>query len=114
LLPKGISFQINHSTVNYPNRKLPAQIKQNIFLIYKEAITNILRHSDASTVDITIRNYNKGCELLIKDDGSKKESYKSTGLGLSNMQLRAEAINSTVTFKMDDGFSVHLNLSFNL
>jgi ligand-binding sensor domain-containing protein/two-component sensor histidine kinase len=114
LLPKEISFQFNHSAVNYPNRKLPAQIKQNIFLIYKEAITNILRHSNANTVVITIRNYNKGCEILIKDDGCKKESYKSTGLGLSNMQLRAEAINSTVTFKMDDGFSVHLNLSFNL
>lgn len=114
LLPKEISFQFNHSTVIYPNRKLSSQIKQNIFLIYKEAITNILRHSDASTVEITFRNYNKGCELLIKDDGSKKESYKSTGLGLSNMELRAKAINSTVTFKMDDGFSVHLNLSFNL
>ena len=114
LLPKGITFKIDSTSVKFPNRKLAAHVKQNIFLIYKEAITNILRHSDANNVKITIRNYNKDCEFIIQDNGSKKESYKSTGLGLSNMQLRAEAINSTVTFKMEDGFSVHINLSYNL
>ena len=114
LLPKDISFQINSGSVKYPNRKLATIIKQNIFLIYKEAITNILRHSDATHVNITIKNNNKTCEFIIEDNGSKKKRYKSTGLGLSNMKLRAEAIKSTVTFKMDNGFSIILNLSFNL
>ncbi|WP_339753762.1 triple tyrosine motif-containing protein [uncultured Winogradskyella sp.] len=114
LLPKSITFQINSTSIKFPNRKLAVQVKQNIFLIYKEAVTNILRHSDANTVDITIRNYNKNCEFIIKDNGNKKKSYKSTGLGLSNMQFRAEAINSTVTFNKDNGFSIHLNLPFNL
>ncbi len=62
----------------------------------------------------SIRNYYKGCEFIIKDDGSKMENYTSTGLGLSNMKLRAKTIKSIVTFKTDDGFSVNLNLPFNL
>ncbi len=114
LLPKGITFQVDSTSVKFPNRKLAAQVKQHIFLIYKEAITNILRHSDADAVTIAIQNYNKGCELIIKDNGSKKECHKSTGMGLSNMQLRAKTMGASVTFKKEEGFSIHLNLPFNL
>ena len=114
LLPKEISFQLNQTSVKYPNQKLTALVKQNIFLIYKEAITNIIRHSDATNVTVTIKNNVKGCVFIIQDNGTKKESYKSTGLGLSNMNLRAKAIKSIVTFKKDNGFSVHLNLPYNL
>ncbi|MFD1160960.1 two-component regulator propeller domain-containing protein [Hwangdonia seohaensis] len=114
LLPKGISFTMESASVKYPNRKLRAQVKQNIFLIYKEAITNIIRHSDATHVTIAITNHYKICEFSIKDNGSKKACYKSTGLGLSNMQLRAEDIKSELVFKTDNGFGVILNLPFNL
>lgn len=114
LLPKDITFHLDSDSIKFPDRKLVSQVKQNIFLIFKEAITNILRHSDANAVAITIENYNKSCELIIKDNGNKKECYKSTGMGLSNMKLRAEAINASVIFKKDEGFSIHLNLPFNM
>jgi ligand-binding sensor domain-containing protein/two-component sensor histidine kinase len=114
LLPKGITFEMDSTSIKFPDRKLTAQVKQNIFLIYKEAITNILKHSDADAVTISIQNTNKACELIITDNGSKKESYKSTGMGLSNMKLRAETIHASVTFKKEKGFCIHLNLPFNL
>jgi two-component sensor histidine kinase len=114
LLPRDISFQMDSSNIKNPNKKLPAQTKQNIFLIYKESITNILRHSDATKVIVTLRNNSKGCQLIIQDNGSKKESYKSTGLGLSNMVMRAEHIKGAVSFKTENGFSVHLNLPLQL
>lgn len=114
LLPKDISFEFNHKNVKYPNRKLSAQVKHNVFLIYKEAITNILRHSDASHVVISINDRADGCTFSIKDDGSKKQTYKSTGLGLSNMKMRAEAINADLSFQMENGFTVCLNLPFDL
>lgn len=114
LLPKAISFHIDSSNIVNPTKKLPAQTKQNIFLIYKEAITNILRHSDATQVKVTLTNHPNGCTLVIKDNGTEKESYKSTGLGLSNMTMRAEKIKGSLTFKKKKGFGVHLYLPFNM
>jgi ligand-binding sensor domain-containing protein/two-component sensor histidine kinase len=114
LMPKEISFDIDSSNIKNPNKKLPAQTKQNIFLIYKESLTNILRHSDATKVSVTLKNSAKGCHLIIRDNGSKKECYKSTGLGLSNIKMRAEQIKGNVSFKTENGFSVHLNLPLQL
>ena len=114
LLPKDISFYIDSSNIKNPKKKLPAQTKQNIFLIYKEAITNILRHSEATNVKVTIVNTTKGCQFVIKDNGTEKESYKSTGLGLSNMVMRAEKIKGSLKFQKENGFGVHLYLPFNM
>ncbi|WP_223270854.1 sensor histidine kinase [Subsaximicrobium wynnwilliamsii] len=114
LLPAQISFQIDSTSVKNPSRKLLAQTKQHLFLIYKEAITNILRHSNATEVHIKFVNYTNSCDLVILDNGCKKETYKSTGLGLDNMRMRAESIKGCVDFKQDDGFSVVLHLPFSM
>ncbi|TYC08486.1 two-component system sensor with a ligand-binding domain protein [Bizionia gelidisalsuginis] len=114
LLPKAISFHIDSSNIKNPTKKLTAQTKQNIFLIYKEAITNILRHSDATKVSVTITNHSKGCQFIIRDNGSEKSSYKSTGLGLPNMVMRAEKLKANLKFQKENGFSVYLFLPFNM
>lgn len=114
LLPRDISFTINSEGAAQRNKTLTPQIKQNLFLIYKEAITNLLKHSDASHLQITIANQTKGCLFKIKDNGTIKGNYSSTGLGLANMKLRAEAIGGTITFETTDGFAIVLKLPFNL
>tara|TARA_R100001369_G_scaffold37969_1_gene63424 strand:- start:1300 stop:2199 length:900 start_codon:yes stop_codon:yes gene_type:complete len=114
LLPRDISFKMDSSTIKNPKKKLPAQTKQNIFLIYKEAITNILRHSDAKHVSLSITNVSNGSHFIIKDNGSKKECYTSTGLGLSNMTMRAKNIKGNVQFDHENGFEVKLFLPFTL
>lgn len=114
LLSKSISFQIDSAGVKHPNRKLLAQTKQNIFMIYKEAVTNIIRHSDATHVDIRIINKFKGCDIVIKDNGGTKKYYKSTGFGLANMTMRAEKLNASINFDKHKGFGVYLHLPFHL
>jgi len=113
LLPRDISFNIS-SDLNQGNKNLSPQIKQNLFLIYKEAVTNLLKHSDASHMQVSIVNHVRSCQFVIKDNGSLKEVYSSTGLGLENMKLRAEAIGGTVTFETIDGFTIVLKLPFQL
>ena len=114
LLPRDISFRIDSKNTDKRNKKLAPQIKQNLFLIYKEAITNLLKHSDASHLYVTIANQGKGCIFKIEDNGGAKEKYTSAGLGLANMKLRAEAIGGTVTFETTNGFSILLQLPFQL
>ncbi len=114
LLPKGIAFKIDSSTIKNHHKKLPAQTKQHIFLIYKEAIHNITKHSDATKVYVELSNRFRDCQLQIKDNGTKKISYTSTGMGLSNMSMRAEKLKGKLQFRNDDGFEVLLELPFNI
>jgi ligand-binding sensor domain-containing protein/signal transduction histidine kinase len=87
------------------------QKRQNIYLIFKEAITNIVKHSDAGYVHIVFSEQKNQLYLLIHDNGSKvKNTMSSDGLGLSNMQMRAAQLGGQLTARYDNGFKVELRL----
>lgn len=114
LLPRDISFNIDSESLGQSNKKLTPQIKQNIFLIYKETITNLLKHSDATHFQVNISNQAKGCQFMLNDNGSVKENHTSTGFGLANMKMRVEAIGGTISFETNTGFTIILKLPFSL
>jgi two-component sensor histidine kinase len=114
LLTKGIAFQLDDTNIKNPKKKLPAQTKQHLFLIYKEAIHNIVKHSDATFVEVKIINTDGACQFSIKDNGSEKASYESSGLGLSNMKMRAEQLEAQLNINHDDGFGIYLELPFQM
>lgn len=84
--------------------------RQAIYLIFKEAITNIIKHCDGKHVVIKFTYEKNNLHLTIHDDGPEKESCSSDGLGLSNMKMRAEKIGGTLTATYDNGFKVELNV----
>jgi len=84
--------------------------RQTIYLIFKEAITNIIKHSDGKHVRITFVHTKSNLHLTIHDNGAEKAGRNSDGLGLSNMKMRAEKIGGTLTTKYENGFVVELNL----
>ena len=87
--------------------KLPVDVKENVYLIFKEAVNNIAKHSNASKVLIRFSFSGKNYELTIQDNGeiSRNESRKS-GQGLRNIRMRAERIGSEVKISENDGFKV--------
>ncbi len=82
--------------------------RQAIYLIFKEAITNIIKHSDGRHVRIRFSCENNILYLSIHDNGSEKNSLNSDGLGLSNMKMRAEKIGGRLHLKYDAGYLVEL------
>lgn len=84
--------------------------RQAIYLIFKEAITNIIKHSDGKHVRIGLEENKERLRLTVQDDGSKKAPSKSGGLGWSNMKMRAEKIGGTLDTRYENGFVVELNL----
>ena len=92
-------------------KDLPVNIRQQLYLIYNEAINNILRHSDCNNVTVRIGNFGQQFELSIKDNGTNgdKSCHKS-GLGISNMQMRAKKIGAQIQFLQDDGYCVNLKM----
>jgi ligand-binding sensor domain-containing protein len=107
LLPAEISYQIDVDDLNL-QKKINFNCRRNLYLIYKEAINNLIKHSDAKFVNVRLIN-NKGvCEFSIKDNGSTKPLHHVSGLGLANMKMRAENINANLKFDLENGFGIRI------
>lgn len=88
------------------HEKLPVDVKENIYLIFKEAINNIVKHSNATRVDINFSFVGKSYKLELHDNGTEIKSDRKSGQGLRNMRMRAERIGSDVEIVSNGGFTV--------
>ncbi len=85
--------------------------RQAIYLIFKEAITNIIKHSDGNHVKMKF-GYEKGSlSLSIHDNGKAHTAPNSDGLGVSNMKMRAGKIGGRLETSNHNGFEVILTIS---
>lgn len=111
LSPKDVAVEfITDGLV--PSDKVSVELRQNIYLIFKEAINNIAKHSSASHVWIELKKLNHTLSLLIRDDGQGiPEEYLSQGHGLRNMKMRAEMIDGVLYFGNNQGWSVELQVT---
>ncbi|MFN8354872.1 MAG: two-component regulator propeller domain-containing protein [Spirosomataceae bacterium] len=104
--------QISHDfklEIDDTKRFIDPQKRQHIYLIFKEAIANICKHSNATHVEIQFSADKDHLHLRIHDNGSLYQTTTtSDGLGLSNMHLRATQINGTLSTHYQDGFVVDL------
>jgi len=70
--------------------KVNLQFKRNFYLIYKEILHNVVKHSDAECAEVMLYENNQNFILSVKDDGVGFEKEKvSNGNGLSNLANRA-------------------------
>ena len=74
-------------------REIDNNSKIFIFRMFQEAIQNIIKHANASHVNVEI-NYREGFEICIVDNGIgfdiESQLKRSNGLGLQNLQMRAK------------------------
>ena len=109
----NITFNIDCNTIHL-DRKLPPQTKQHLFLIFKEAMNNMLKHSNATHLEVIVNNTSKGAELKINDNGTTKAKTQGAGLGLTNMVSRVVQMKGNIDFDTTNGFGININLPFNL
>jgi signal transduction histidine kinase len=73
----------------------------------KEALTNIARHSNATRAVIDLQVTNAIVRLSIQDNGtSNNKKTQSSGSGLRSLQLRARALEGSLSISNEDGFLV--------
>jgi signal transduction histidine kinase len=79
-----------------PAIAIPPEVRHNIFLAFKEALNNAVRHALASEVRVRLRLQPGNLTLEIEDDGrgigSLSGNAAQTGNGLRNMRRRMEDI----------------------
>ena len=74
---------------------LPMQVRKNFYLVFKEAITNVVKYSEASRVSISLFEKNKIVMLRIRDNGKGiPVNAQTLGNRLMNMTRRAKEISA--------------------
>lgn len=106
--PHGISFNMN-SSVEELAEQPTSLVYLNIFRAYKEALTNIMKHSKAKAVEVSLSVNARSIMLSIKDDGiGLKEENRLKGRGITNMIMRARELGGQLTISSDKGTSITL------
>jgi len=85
-------------------------VRQNIFLIFKEAIANAIKHSNGDKIDVNFSDRNSVVNLQILDNGTTNNNIESTGSGLMNMRNRAEKINGIIKIDNKSGYKISLEV----
>ena len=90
--------------------------KLNIFRIIQEALHNVMKHSKAENVQVSVRMESKKTVVQVIDDGVgfvNNSEDKSKGLGLNSMQYRANQIGAAFVIKQNKpkGTCVQLSIS---
>jgi len=100
-------------TLNFDlgDERLPAETENVAYRIMQEALTNVVRHSNAGAVLITADFDGNRLWLRVADDGEELDQDGDGGLGLKGMKERAALAGGEVTAEhTDEGFLVTLEL----
>jgi ligand-binding sensor domain-containing protein/two-component sensor histidine kinase len=94
---------------------LPMGIRRNIYLIFKEALNNMIKYSNATKASIKMLHENKNMILIISDNGiGFDRSLSHNGNGLVNMAQRAEEIGAKINIESEQGVGTNIELNVKL
>ena len=90
-----------------PSQPLPPDVRHNIFLIVKEALTNVLKHAGATEVQLQVKLTGSALEIIISDNGRGFDINSAVSHGerngLENMRRRAGAVGGTLALTSERG-----------
>lgn len=114
LIPTGrdVRFRADNTL---PAIGLPAAVRRNLYLIYKEALHNVLKHAPAGCcVTVELHAANEQLVLTVANDAPSGGSgpFRASGHGLRNMRERALAVGgmATVGPRPEGGFAVRVSV----
>lgn len=104
-------LHINFTHRQFDESALPENGKLMLYRIMQEALNNIIKHAQATTVHITLARSLRGVSLEIRDNGCGFAPEKiRKGLGLTNIRNRAELFGGTVRIHTAPGRGCTLSI----
>ena len=92
------------TTVHGPDQEVPAPAAEALGWVVREAVTNVVRHSDARSCDITVTLTTDQVGVQVDNDGVRSSGpASSAGSGLLGVAERLAALGGTLHSKSEDG-----------
>jgi PAS domain S-box-containing protein len=99
----AVGFEVS----GFDSRRLPQGVETNLYRIMQEALTNIIRHAQASRMDVTLVWRDERVTLMVSDDGAGFDLAVALAqdgrLGLFGMRERAEMLGGHLTVESAPG-----------
>jgi signal transduction histidine kinase len=107
---RNIEFTF-HADEILNEKKLSLEERRNFYLIFKEAVNNLVKYSKATHASIDLTNENNLIRLRIRDDGIGFDTSKeNTGNGLKNMKRRADEMKAEFKIESQTGNGTQIDL----
>lgn len=91
--------------------EIPRDVKYCFISILKEALANIMKHSNASRAAVTLREHPGFYQLCVENNGrSNSPSSSSGGIGISNMRDRLSPLRGTLQISRENGFHLFISI----
>ena len=93
------------------NEKINDELQLNIYRIIQEQLNNIIKHAEASNIDISINVNENILKIILSDDGKGFDcDKKRKGTGLYNIINRVQSFNGEILLKSSPGHGCTLSV----
>ena len=91
------------------DRALEADDRRQVYLVFKEALNNAVRHADCRRIEVELRVEGSQLVLGVTDDG-RGRAVEGEGQGLAAMRRRAEALGGRLELSSSEGAGTRIVL----
>lgn len=111
LINQNYTFSANEDNEHIFKRLPNLNKRRHVYLIFKEALNNIVKHSNADEVTISLSDEEKNFLMIIQDDGKGfNEEQITHGEGLRNLRNRAIQIGAQILIESKEGNGTKITL----
>ncbi len=104
LIREATEVHIQYTNAMDKDRKLSEEINVSLYRIAQEAITNSIKHAEATEIRLSITQFEDYISFFLKDNGKGFDTTAVySGVGLVNMKERCRVLNGTFTLSSSDG-----------
>jgi PAS domain S-box-containing protein len=99
-------LKVTFGTLAMDDVRLPPEVETTVYRVIQEAITNVLRHAQATQIGVVLERRGSSLIGIVEDDGcgfDATAAMLSGRLGLFGMQERAEMLGGSLTIESSVG-----------
>jgi signal transduction histidine kinase len=111
-VPQGMAHGLS---VEGDEGAVPDEVREQLYLVLREAVRNAVSHSGASKVSVKVRTDRKGIVGVVVDDGrgfEQKPRERTEAGGLAYMAERASLMGGTCSIESTPGEGTRVETSF--
>jgi signal transduction histidine kinase len=100
-----VKIKVDFHASNINEQHLSAELRMTVYRIVQEALTNIAKHAEASSVSVVLRSRDSSLVTIVEDNGKGFElnrvmdSHHDKKLGLFGMYERASLVGGRLTIE---------------
>jgi signal transduction histidine kinase len=94
-----------HVHANVPPERLPGEVETVLYRLVQEALTNVVKHANASTVSVLVALQDGAVSAIVEDDGRgfAPGNAREDALGLLGMRERLASLGGELTIESTPG-----------